>query len=399
MALELQAPALSLYVHLPWCLAKCPYCDFNSYAATEFPAEAYVDALIADLERELPRIWGRPVHSIFLGGGTPSLFPPESIARLLSELRARLRLVPGLEVSLEANPGASESARFHALRAAGVNRLSLGVQSFDDGFLARLGRVHDGRAAHAALSAIQEAGFAHWNLDLIFALPGQDLQAALADLEQALAYAPPHLSLYQLTLEAGTPFARQAPAGLPGEDLAADMELALRERLEQAGLARYEISAHARPGQECWHNRNYWRFGDYVGIGAGAHGKITLPGEGIWRTRKPARPESYMEDALSSARTIGSGHWVPPAERPFEFMLNALRLLEGFTCSQFEASTGLPCLEIEPQLRRAQKEGLLIHEGGRWRPTRFGLDWHNELCGRFLPRSSQSPARRAHEPD
>ncbi|MCE5387184.1 MAG: radical SAM family heme chaperone HemW [Acidithiobacillus sp.] len=381
---------LSLYVHLPWCKAKCPYCDFNSHVAQEIPYERYVDALLMDLERELPRVWGRMVHSIFLGGGTPSLFPPEAIERLLSGIRARLRLFPGCEISMEANPGAVDAAAFAGYFAAGVNRLSLGVQSFQDGFLRVLGRIHDGRAALEAIDSLQQAGFRNWNLDLIFALPGQSLSQALADLQQALALDPPHLSLYQLTLEPGTPFARQAPRNIPDLDASAEMEEVLREHLALRGLARYEISAHARQGSACWHNRNYWLYGDYLGIGAGAHGKLTIPGEGILRTRKPPRPESYLTDALGPREQLGELQWVQPTERPFEFFLNALRLVEGFHRELFEARTGISFVLVEGKLRRLEQEGFLERVGEVWRPTPRGLDWHNYLCRLFLPEAAEA---------
>lgn len=386
MSITLQPPSvLSLYVHLPWCKAKCPYCDFNSHVApATVPVERYMAALLADLERELPWIWGRRIGSIFFGGGTPSLFPPAAIDHLLAELRARLRLQPGAEITMEANPGAIEAAAFRAYRDAGITRLSLGIQSFDDGLLRVLGRIHDGAAARRAIAAAADAAFASFNLDLIFALPGQDLAAALADLETALAFAPPHLSLYQLTLEAGTPFAAQPPARMPDPDLAADMELALRERLAAAGLPRYEISAHARTGHACRHNLHYWRYGDYLGIGAGAHGKITLP-DGIWRTRKPPRPESYMADALATLPQLGERERVAGAELPFEFMLNALRLPGGVPEGLFAERTGLAPEGILPQLLQAEADGLLQRQNGILRPTPCGLDFYNDLCARFLP--------------
>jgi oxygen-independent coproporphyrinogen-3 oxidase len=390
MSITLQPPSvLSLYVHLPWCKAKCPYCDFNSHVApATVPVERYTAALLADLERELPWIWGRRIGSIFFGGGTPSLFPPAAIDRLLAELRARLRLQPGAEISMEANPGAIEAAAFRAYLYAGITRLSLGIQSFDDGLLRVLGRIHDGAAARRAIAAAADAAFASFNLDLIFALPGQDLAAALADLETALAFAPPHLSLYQLTLEAGTPFAAQPPAQMPDADLAADMEVALRERLATAGLPRYEISAHARTGHACRHNLNYWRYGDYLGIGAGAHGKITLP-DGIWRTRKPPRPESYMADALATLPQLGERERIAAAELPFEFMLNALRLPGGVPEGLFAERTGLALEGILPQLLQAEADGLLRRQDGILRPSACGLDFYNDLCARFL-----QPARR-----
>ena len=376
--------SFSLYVHLPWCKAKCPYCDFNSHAADSIPAERYLSALLADLDRELPRIWGRRVQTVFIGGGTPSLFPPEIIDRLLSEIRARLRPLPGLEVTLEANPGAIEAASFRAFRDAGVTRLSLGIQSFNDIFLQRLGRIHDAAAARRAVELAIAAEFESYNLDLMFALPGQDLAAAQADLQIALDYTPPHLSLYQLTLEAGTPFASHPPANLPDNDQAADMESVLRRQLQEAGLPRYEISAHALPGQRCQHNRNYWLYGDYLGIGAGAHGKITLS-DGIWRSLKPSRPESYMTDALSDADAIGDYEPVLIADRPFEFMLNALRLTDGFPMALFPERTGLSWPMVQPQIRRAERAGLVEIKGEFLQPTVLGLNFYNDLCARFVP--------------
>ena len=374
----------SLYVHLPWCKAKCPYCDFNSHAADRIPAERYLDALIADLDRELPRIWGRSVRTVFIGGGTPSLFPPEIIDRLISTIRARLRPHSRMEITLEANPGAIEAAYFRAFREVGITRLSLGIQSFNDDSLQRLGRIHDAAAAHRAVELAIAAEFESYNLDLIFALPGQDLAAARADLRTALEYAPPHLSLYQLTLEAGTPFSTHPPADLPDSDQAADMEDVLRRQLREAGMERYEISAHARPGHRCQHNRNYWLYGDYIGIGAGAHGKITLP-EGIWRNRKPSRPESYMDDALSVLDILGDREPILPADRPFEFMLNALRLTDGFPVALFPERSGVSLRIIQPQLRQAERDGLVIMEDGILRPTALGLNFYNDLCVRFVP--------------
>ena len=374
----------SLYVHLPWCKAKCPYCDFNSHAADSIPAERYLAALIADLDRELPRIWGRRVQTVFIGGGTPSLFPPGIIDRQISAIRARLRPHSRMEITLEANPGAIEAASFRAFREAGITRLSLGIQSFNDDSLQRLGRIHDAAAAHRAVELAIAAEFESYNLDLIFALPGQDLAAARADLRAALDYTPPHLSLYQLTLEAGTPFSTHPPADLPDGNQAADMEDVLRRQLQEAGMERYEISAHSRPGHRCQHNRNYWLYGDYIGIGAGAHGKITLP-EGIWRSRKPSRPESYMDDALSVLDILGDREPILPADRPFEFMLNALRLTDGFPVALFPERSGVSLRIIQPQLRQAERDGLVVMEDGILRPTALGLNFYNDLCVRFVP--------------
>ncbi|MFA7496788.1 MAG: radical SAM family heme chaperone HemW [Acidithiobacillus sp.] len=376
--------SISLYIHLPWCKAKCPYCDFNSHAAEQIPAERYAQALIADLDRELPHIWGRRLQSIFIGGGTPSLFPPSVIEHLLSEIRARIQPLSAIEVTMEANPGAIEAAAFRDFRGAGITRLSLGIQSFNDIFLQRLGRIHDAISAHRAIERAIAAEFTSFNLDLMFALPGQSRLDAQSDLQAALRYQPPHLSLYQLTLEAGTPFASHPPQHLPDSDQAADMETDLRTQLEAGGLSRYEVSAHARPAEQCQHNRNYWLYGDYVGIGAGAHGKITLP-EGIWRSRKPSRPESYMNDALSTVDSLGSREFIAPKDRPFEFMLNALRLTEGFPLALFLERTGLSTVLIEPQLRRAQRDGLLTLHQEVVKPTPLGINFYNDLCARFIP--------------
>jgi oxygen-independent coproporphyrinogen-3 oxidase len=289
-----------------------------------------------------------------------------------------------MEITLEANPGAIEASSFRAFREVGITRLSLGIQSFNDDSLQRLGRIHDAAAAHRAVELAIAAEFESYNLDLIFALPGQDLAAAQADLRAALNYAPPHLSLYQLTLEAGTPFSTRPPADLPDSDQAADMEDILRRQLREAGMERYEISAHARPDHPCQHNRNYWLYGDYIGIGAGAHGKITLP-EGIWRSRKPSRPESYMDDALSVLDILGDWEPILSADRPFEFMLNALRLTDGFPVALFPERTGLSLPLIQPQLRRAERDGLVVMKDGILRPTALGLNFYNDLCARFVP--------------
>jgi oxygen-independent coproporphyrinogen-3 oxidase len=321
----LTAPPLSLYIHLPWCVAKCPYCDFNSHALDgELPEARYVDALLADLELELPRVWGRPVVSVFLGGGTPSLFSGDAIDRLLSGVRSRLSLAPNAEITMEANPGSVEHDRFEAYREAGVNRISLGIQSFDDGQLARLGRIHRSGEAERAIEAVRTAGFARFNLDLMWALPEQTTSQALADIERALGFGPSHLSHYQLTVEPNTVFAKHPPP-LPGEDGVIEMQEACGERLERAGLRAYEISAWASPGEESMHNLNYWRFGDYLGIGAGAHGKITMPAEGrVLRTRRKSHPRPYLK-ALDDGHFIAEEKAVPAGELAFEYFLNRFR--------------------------------------------------------------------------
>lgn len=379
-------PPLSLYVHLPWCVRKCPYCDFNSHEArTALPFDAYVEALLADLEFDLPLVWGRTVHSVFFGGGTPSLFPAEAIDRFLQGASSRLRFAPDVEITLETNPGTAEHGRFEGYRAAGVNRLSFGIQSFDDGCLQRLGRIHDSREAEAAVKQAQDAGFDDINLDLMFALPQQTPAMAETDVERAIALAPAHVSHYQLTLEPNTVFAVRTPEGLPDEDTVWTMQEACQARLAAAGYAQYEISAYARPGRQCAHNLNYWRFGDYLGIGAGAHGKLTLGSEqSILRRWKHKHPARYLATA-GTAGAIGGDERIAPEQRPFEFMLNALRLREGFTLALFRARTGLDDEAIAAPLERAIARGWLAREDGeRIRPTELGLRFANDAIALFL---------------
>ncbi len=375
-------PPLSLYVHLPWCLRKCPYCDFNSHEMRpgELPERAYLDALVADLEASLPLVWGRSVHSIFIGGGTPSLFSPESIDTLLGALRARLRIEADCEVTLEANPGTFEKDRFRAFRQAGVTRLSIGVQSFDDDRLKALGRVHDRAQAIAACEEAQLA-FDTFNLDLMYALPGQSLEQLEADLAQALSLLPPHLSVYHLTIEPNTYFAKFPPQ-LPPEDTAYGMLDRITEMTEAAGLARYEVSAYAKPGHRCWHNLNYWQFGDYLGIGAGAHGKLSFPHRVVRQVRW-RDPRLYMQHAMAG-RPIAQENEVARSELPFEFMLNALRLKDGFALADFRARTGLPMSAIDAVLREAQSKGLLECTLDHVRPTEQGFDFLSDLQGMFL---------------
>ena len=385
--LQLQGlPPLSLYVHIPWCLRKCPYCDFNSHAHApgNLPQQAYTQALLADLEAALPLIWGRVVHSVFLGGGTPSLFDPSTIATLIGDIRARLRLAPDCEITMEANPGTFERERFRDFAGAGVTRLSIGVQSFHDGHLAALGRVHD-RAQ--SLAAVEEAAqaFATFNLDLMYALPGQTLADLQADLATALAFAPPHLSIYQLTLEPNTYFATHPPV-LPGDDAAYDMLDHISAAAQSAGLERYEVSAYARPGHACWHNRNYWEFGDYLGIGAGAHSKLSFPHRVIRQVR--ARdPALYMQRAQAGggSATVTHSSEIRRADLPFEFMLNALRLKDGFALALFSERTGLPLSAIDAGLRAGQARGLLDADLVHARPTARGFDFLNDLHSLFLP--------------
>jgi oxygen-independent coproporphyrinogen-3 oxidase len=356
---HLATPPLTLYIHLPWCVAKCPYCDFNSHAlAGELPEVAYADALMADLELDLPRIWGRSVHAVFFGGGTPSLFSADAIGSILDGVGARLKLAPNAEITLEANPGTVEHDRFEAYRAAGVNRISLGVQSFDPDRLRALGRIHDGEQARAAVRAVIDAGFDNFNLDLMWALPGQTVEQAVADVEAALAFDPPHVSHYQLTLEPNTVFAARPPE-LPDEDTAWAMQEACGERLAAAGYDNYEISAWAKPGRACRHNLNYWRFGDYVGIGAGASGKITLPADAaVLRTRRKKIPHSWMAAAQDRSFVAGETP-VASGDLAFEYMLNRLRLAEPIPLAEFAARTGLDEAALQPGLDRAVDAGLL----------------------------------------
>ena len=384
--LQLSAlPPLSVYVHLPWCLKKCPYCDFNSHEwrGTDLAqAEAaYLDALCADLDASLPLIWGRSVQSIFIGGGTPSLFSPASIERLLGDLRARLRLVADCEITLEANPGTFEQDRFKAFRQAGVTRLSVGVQSFDDRFLKALGRVHD---REQALAAVAEAArcFDTYNIDLMYALPGQTTQGLQADLAQALAFKPPHLSVYHLTMEPNTYFAKHPPGNLPDDDTAYDMLDLITEATNGLGMQRYEVSAYAHPGHRCAHNLNYWQFGDYLGLGAGAHGKLSFAHR-ILRTVKLRDPQRYIEGAMAG-QALAQADEVARAELPFEFMLNALRLREGFELSSYTERTGLPISSIQKALQTAESKGLIGRDGDWVVPTERGFDFLSELQALFL---------------
>ena len=378
-------PPLSLYVHLPWCVRKCPYCDFNSHEGRgALPFAAYVDALVADLDHDLPLAWGRTVHSVFFGGGTPSLFPPEAIDAFLQQASSRLRFAPEAEITLETNPGTAEHGRFEGYRAAGVNRLSFGIQSFDDGCLQRLGRIHDSREAVAAVELARAAGFDNFNLDLMYALPGQTLAMAQDDITRAIALEPTHVSHYQLTLEPNTVFAARPPRGIPDHDAAWDMQEACQAMLADAGYAQYETSAYARPGRQCAHNLNYWRFGDYLGIGAGAHGKLTLGAEqAILRRWKLKHPTAYLAHAGSDA-AIGGDERIGPERRPFDFMLNALRLNEGFALSLFVALTGLPRSAIAARLDAAIVRGGVESDGERVVPTEFGRRFANDVIELFL---------------
>lgn len=381
-ALQLAAlPPLALYVHLPWCLKKCPYCDFNSHElGGEMQEQRYIDALVADLESSLPLIWGRTVHSIFIGGGTPSLFSPSAIDRLLGDIRARLRLEADCEITLEANPGTFEKDRFRAFRSAGVTRLSVGVQSFDDAKLKVLGRVHDRAQAIAAVEEAAQA-FETFNLDIMYALPGQTLEEVAQDLHQALAMQPPHISIYHLTIEANTVFAKFPPS-LPEEDTAYAMLDKITEMTEAAGLQRYEVSAYARPGHRCFHNLNYWQFGDYLGIGAGAHSKLSFAHR-IIRQIRYREPALYMESALADDAVTRENE-VSREELPFEFMLNALRLKEGFRLQDFTERTGMPLTAIRQGLEEAERQGLLERDFAHVKPTVRGFDFLNDLHTLFL---------------
>ena len=392
-------PPLSLYIHLPWCVRKCPYCDFNSHAAgAGLPESAYVAALLADLEWELSGLPDRTVETIFFGGGTPSLFAPESIAALLDGVRARIAVAPEAEITLEANPGTAESGRFRGFRQAGVTRLSIGIQSFHDPQLRALGRIHGRREALAAADMARAAGFADFNLDLMFGLPGQDLEQAQADVRTAIGLSPTHISFYQLTLEPNTLFHRHPPR-LPDEDRTWAIQQAGQALLAEQGYARYEISAYARPDRQCRHNLNYWRFGDYLGLGAGAHGKLTDPaGGGVVRTWKIRHPQHYLEAAGSAS--AGGRAAVAVEQLPFEFLMNHLRLKEGFPLARFRERTGLPPEVLEPRLSRCMEDGLVervdamircMEDGlvervdAMIRCTATGYDFLDEVLQRFLP--------------
>ena len=383
------APALSLYLHIPWCVKKCPYCDFNSHAREgALPVDAYVSALLADLDRDLGEfadaIAHRPLHSIFFGGGTPSLFEPDAIARILDGVAARIDLPRAIEITLETNPGTVEHGRFDGYLAAGVNRISFGVQSFDDDKLRRLGRIHSAAEAERAVKSAQDAGYANINLDLMYALPEQSLAGSLADVERAIALQPTHISHYQLTLEPNTLFAVRPPP-LPDEDSAWDMQDACQVRLAQEGFVQYEVSAYARDGLRSCHNLNYWCYGDYLGIGAGAHGKISDAASGcIVRTAKYKLPRGYLEHA-ARGDGFGSSQHVAREDLPFEFMMNALRLNEGVATALFAERTGLDASVIEPTLRAARARGWLEADETRIVPSELGRRFLNDVMAEFLP--------------
>ena len=379
-------PPLSLYIHLPWCLKKCPYCDFNSHemAPAQMPQQRYLDALQADLEAALPLIWGRSVQSVFIGGGTPSLFSPEAIDSLIASLRARLSLSADCEITLEANPGTFEKDRFRAYRAAGVTRLSVGVQSFNDAALQRLGRVHDRAQAIAAVEEAAQA-FDTFNLDIMYALPGQTRDALRQDMATALSLAPPHISIYHLTIEPNTYFAKYPPAMVAEDEAYAMLDL-LTELTGAAGLDRYEVSAYARAGHRCRHNLNYWQFGDYLGLGAGAHSKLSFAHRVVRQTRY-REPRLYMEQALAG-QCLAQEEEIGRVDLGFEFMLNALRLKDGFALQQFSERTGQSITSITLALEKAEQMGLLRRDLTRVAPTEKGYDFLNDLQALFLPASA-----------
>jgi putative oxygen-independent coproporphyrinogen III oxidase len=408
-------PPLSLYIHLPWCIKKCPYCDFNSHESkggqlTDDTEQRYINALIADLESSLPLIWGRTVHSIFIGGGTPSLFSPAAIDRLLAEVRARLRLEADCEITLEANPGTFEKDRFKAFRAAGVNRLSIGVQSFNDEHLKALGRVHSSEQAHAAI-AEAAINFKAFNLDIMYALPGQTVAQCEQDIRTALSFNPPHISIYHLTIEPNTYFAKFPPV-IPEDDTAYDMLDRITELTAAQGMARYEVSAFAKKGFQCWHNTNYWQFGDYLGIGAGAHSKLSFAHR-VVRQVRARDPALYMDKALGTSVTaslataptgiaslspsgavltadtasqgaIVQDSEVTRADLPFEYMLNALRLTGGFKLQDFCDRTGLAITAIQQGLAQAESKGLIERDFVHVKPTTRGMDFLSDLQSLFL---------------
>ncbi|MGH8253158.1 MAG: radical SAM family heme chaperone HemW [Steroidobacteraceae bacterium] len=391
------APPIALYVHFPWCVRKCPYCDFNSHTLHgELPQQAYLDALLVDLDAQRPQLGERPIVSIFLGGGTPSLFQPDAIGSFFERVRERVSIAPDAEITLEANPGTIERGRFADYRAAGINRVSLGAQSFDAAQLTTLGRIHSAHDTHVAVEELRAAGLDNFNLDLMYALPGQTLDGALADLRTAIALQPAHISHYQLTMEPGTVFGGRPPPGLPDDDNSYAMQQACQQELAQAGYAHYETSAYARDGAQCAHNLNYWRFGDYLGIGAGAHGKLTdgaalTPSAAlsITRTVREREPRRYLARGHLDAPSATA---VARVDLPFEFMMNALRLVGGFDETLFESRTGLDWNAIAGSashpINRLAERGLLESipgAPGNWRPTAFGQHFLNDVIAEFLP--------------
>ena len=377
-----ELPPLSLYVHIPWCVRKCPYCDFNSHEAKGgIPEEAYIIALLADLDAALPNIWGRRVHTIFFGGGTPSLFSAASLDRLLSEIRARVQLLPDAEITLEANPSTFEAEKFAAYRKLGIDRLSVGIQSFNPSNLHALGRIHDDAEARRAVD-IAKDNFDNFNLDLMYALPKQDLAGALADIDQAIALGAPHVSAYHLTLEPNTLFYKRPPP-LPDHDAGAAMQEAIEQRLSEAGYEHYETSAFTKPGHACRHNLNYWRFGDYLGIGAGAHSKLSFR-DRIIRQMRYKHPATYMQKTKEQ-NAVHEEQAVSQRDLPFEFMMNALRLIDGVSPALFQERTGLPITVAAKALAQAESKGLIARDHQRLAPTLIGQRFLNDLLEMFLP--------------
>lgn len=376
-------PPLSLYIHLPWCERKCPYCDFNSHQSSRIDEQAYIQTLVEDLQLELPLIWGRQISSIFIGGGTPSLFSADAIHQLLSDLRSLLNLNPGLEITMEANPGSADESRFRGYREAGINRLSIGIQSFDNSNLTAIGRIHNGPQSLAAFAKARQAGFENINLDLMYALPGQSLQQVVNDVSTAITLQPEHISLYQLTIEPNTLFHKHLPQKLPDDDISWEMQQLAQSALSTSGYKQYEISAYAKNGHQSRHNLNYWKFGDYLGIGAGAHGKITLPSEGrVIRRTRTRQPEAYMQQ--QGAQRISEERTLNEQDLLFEFMLNALRLVEGFDETLFSERCGLSFELLKPAINAAVSLKLLTESDRQLQPTSLGLQFHNDLQALFL---------------
>lgn len=382
-------PPLGLYIHFPWCVRKCPYCDFNSHEAKgNVPELAYINALVQDLEQDLPLVWGRRISSIFIGGGTPSLLSPESLDALLSSIRARLAFNPGIEITLEANPGAVDYAKFEEFYSLGINRISIGVQSFADHCLQALGRVHNSQDAVMAIESAQKAGFNNFNIDLMFGLPGQSMSMAVNDINTAIALNPSHISYYQLTIEPNTLFHNKPPV-LPVEEDIYSIQQACQSRLGESGFKQYEVSAYASEDHQCAHNVNYWQFGDYLGIGAGAHAKISNASEqNIKRYWKVKHPQDYIGKVATSEHISGS-RTLSRKEAGFEFMMNALRLTDGFETELFTRHTGLPMLVVEKQLKEAQLRGLIDWDVRKISPTTQGYQFLNDLLEQFLPDDPQ----------
>ena len=377
-----QLPPLSLYIHMPWCIQKCPYCDFNSHKLKgDLPEQEYINALLADLDQALPLVWGRSIQSIFIGGGTPSLFSGKSIDYLISQIRTRIRLSPYAEITLEANPGTVEKKYIAEYASAGVNRISLGVQSFNDQHLKQLGRIHSGREAQLAIETVAKS-FSNFNLDIMYGLPNQSLEQANDDIRQALSYAPTHISAYNLTIEPNTEFAKYVPANLPDNDACYEMQDAIIANLAAAGYQRYETSAYSKPKQQAEHNLNYWLFGDYLGIGAGAHSKLSFH-DRIIRQMRHKHPQEYMR-RVASGEHLSEDRSLAAKDLPFEFMLNGLRLIDGFATTMFNERTSLALGAVLPQLLTAQQQGLVELGAGKIIPTKQGQDFLNDLLLLFL---------------